>query len=392
MPRSLSACKAVAKADFIKGARLWVDGFASFTGGEMALLIELLKTVDHAYVALCLDPASAVSPRAWTMAQARETIVKPESGDATICSSGARAGLFEPTARTYRDMLERLAEAKVKVVKPLILSQVPRFRDCPALAHVEQNIFRLGASKAKAGGDIRLVAAPSLRLEIQSVARQILGLVKEKGYRYRDIAVVASDLSHYEQYVRAYFEDYGVPFFIDKRKPLNQHPVVELICAALQAVTKGSGVRRCLRLSQDRPGPDEQIPDRCPGELLSGLRRGRAGLGRVREPWRFQGKDDEEFDEDQINRIRDEAIGPLLELRQALCPDGDLQKRLTAGEFTRVLFAFLDRLHVRKTVHQWVSRCARAAAISPRRMSTGSSSTRSWTSSMPWSRSSNARR
>ena len=104
---------------------------------------------------------------------------------------------------------------------------------------MEQNIFRLGASKAKAGGDIRLVAAPSLRLEIQSVARQILGLVKEKGYRYRDIAVVASDLSRYEQYVRAYFEDYGVPFFIDKRKPLNQHPVVELVCAALQAVTKG---------------------------------------------------------------------------------------------------------------------------------------------------------
>ena len=52
-----SACKAVAKADFIKGARLWVDGFASFTGGEMALLMELLKAVDHAYVALCLDPA-----------------------------------------------------------------------------------------------------------------------------------------------------------------------------------------------------------------------------------------------------------------------------------------------------------------------------------------------
>ena len=70
------------------------------------------------------------------------------------------------------------------------------------------------------------------------MARQILGLVQEKGYRYRDIAVVASDLSHYEQYVRAYFEDYGIPFFIDKRKPLNQHPVVELICAALQAVTK----------------------------------------------------------------------------------------------------------------------------------------------------------
>ena len=329
-----SACQAVAKADFIKGARLWVDGFASFTGGEMALLIEVLKAVAQAHLALCVDPSDV-------------GIGVPDSGEAT------RAGLFEPTARTYRDLLERLAEAKVKVVKPMILGQVQRFRECPALAHVEQNIFRLGARKAKAGGAIRLVAAPSLRLEIQSVARQILGLVKEKGYRYRDIAVVASDLSHYEQYVRAYFEDYGVPFFIDKRKPLNQHPVVELICAALQAVTKGlahADVFAYLKTGLV-PMNRSQI-DALENYCLAFGVDGRDWADP--EPWRFKGKDDEDFDEDEINRDRGEAIGPLLELRQALCPDGDLQKRLTSGEFTRVIFVFLDRLHVRKTVSRWV--------------------------------------
>ena len=329
-----SACRAVAKADFTKGARLWVDGFASFTGGEMALLIEVLKAVEEAHLALCVDPGDV-------------GIGVPDSGEAT------RAGLFEPTARTYRDMLERLAEAKVKVGKPLILSRVPRFRDCPALAHVEQNIFRLGASKAKAGGNIRLVAAPSLRLEIQSVARQILGLVREKGYRYRDIAVVASDLSRYEQYVRAYFEDYGVPFFIDKRKPLNQHPVVELICAALQAVTKGLARADVFAyLKTDLVPMNRSRIDALENYCLAFGVDGRDWADPA--PWRFQGKDEAEFEEDQINRIRAEAIGPLLELRQALCPDGDLQKRLTSSEFTRVLFTFLDRLHVRKTVNRWV--------------------------------------
>jgi ATP-dependent helicase/nuclease subunit B len=225
-------------------------------------------------------------------------------------------------------MLERLAEAKVKW-SPLILSQVPRFRDCAALAQVEQNIFRLGASKAKAGGDIRLVAAPSLRLEIQSVARHILGLVKEKGYRYRDIAVVASDLSRYEQYVWAYFEDYGVPFFIDKRKPLNQHPVVELICAALQAVTKGLAYADVFAyLKTDLVPMNRSQIDALENYCLAFGVDGRDWA--EPEPWRFQGKDDQEFDEDQINRIREEAIRPLLALRRALCPDGDLQKRLTS--------------------------------------------------------------
>jgi ATP-dependent helicase/nuclease subunit B len=341
-----TACKAVTKADFTQGARLWVDGFASFTGGEMALLMELLKAVDVAYVALCLDPAEAELG----------TGAAPPIRDSqsAIRRSGTRAGLFEPTARTYRELLERLAEAKVKVLKPMILSQVPRFRDCPGLAHVEQNIFRLGAGKSKAGGSIRLVAAPSLRLEIQSVARQILGLIKEEGYRYRDIAVVASDLSCYEQYVRAYFEDYEIPFFIDKRKPLNQHPVVELICAALQAVTKGltqADVFAYLKtdLVPMKSADIDTLENYC---LAFGV-DGRDWADP--EPWRFKDKTDEQFDEDQINRIRDEAIRPLLELRRALCPDGDLRKRLTSSEFTRIIFALLDRLHVRQTVSRWTA-------------------------------------
>ncbi|MBM4024172.1 MAG: hypothetical protein FJ280_02045 [Planctomycetes bacterium] len=391
-----STCKAVAKADFIKGARLWVDGFASFTGGEMALLIEMLKAVDQAHMALCVDPG--------------ECAPGGGLGDATHQGNqDARAGLFEPTARTYREMLERLGEAKVKVVKPVTLRQTPRFRACPALAHVEQNIFRLGAGRSRAEGRIRLVAAPSLRLEIQSVARQILAFVKEKGYRYRDIAVVASDLSHYEQYVRAYFEDYGIPFFIDKRKPLSQHPVIELLCAALQAVTGGfahsdvfaylktdlvpvkssdvdmlenyclafgvdgrdwTGAMPAPGLANKGNGPEARstaAAENTASAIVSGegqsvgrahptstsgrMASGRAGV----PPWRFKDKEDEEFDENRVNRIRDEAVGPLLELRQALCPDGDLQKRLTSGEFTRVVFAFLDRLHVRRTVSRWIA-------------------------------------
>ena len=55
--QAATACRAVAEAEFLKGARLWVDGFASFTGAEIALLIELLKVVGDAQIALCLDPA-----------------------------------------------------------------------------------------------------------------------------------------------------------------------------------------------------------------------------------------------------------------------------------------------------------------------------------------------
>jgi ATP-dependent helicase/nuclease subunit B len=393
-----TACRAVAKADFVKGARLWVDGFASFTSGEMALLIELLRAVDQAYVALCVEPedvrigmggsVGAEGPDDGSLCRGRPALESragcprhdqrqaspPHRGaskadDATrregtpqeqihnpqsAIRNPERAGLFEPTARTYRDMVEILHEAKVKQLKPVILQKTPRFRDCPALAHVEQNIFRLGAGKAKAGGDIRIVSAPSLRLEIQFVARQILGLVREKGYRYCDIAVVASDLGAYEQYVRASFEDYGIPFFIDKRKPLSQHPVIELVCAALQAVTGGLAHADIFAyLKTDLvPVPSADV-DTLENYCLAFGVSGRDWAGP--EPWRFKEPSDDEFDENEINRIRAEAVRPLLELRAALCPDGNLEKKLSAGEFTRVIFSFLDKLKVRRTVNAWVT-------------------------------------
>jgi ATP-dependent helicase/nuclease subunit B len=329
-----AACKAVAGADFVKGARLWIDGFAGFTGGELAILGELLKAADHAFMAFCVDPARVGSITNHHFAPPPE-------------------GLFEPVERTYFDLLHWAAESKIHVTQPILLSQVRRFDACPPLEHVERNIFCPGAAQSKAGGRIRLISAPNLRSEIQFVARQILALVRDKGYRYREIAVVASDLNQYEPYVRAYFDSYGIPFFIDKRKPLDQHPVVELICTALEAVTGGfdhADVFAYLKsdLASIEPARIDMLENYC---LALGV-DGRDWLSS--EPWRFKAANDADFDEDAINRIRGQVIGPLLALRQALHLDGNAEKTLTAGAFTRGVFALLDSLHVRERLNKWV--------------------------------------
>ena len=345
-----AACKAVAGMAFVKGARLWIDGFASFTGAELAILGELLKAVDHAYMAFCVDPARVSSITCRDAKSCVSTAPPPE-------------GLFEPVERTYIDLLRWAAESKIHVTQPIILSKVHRFDACPPLQHVERSIFCPGAAQSKAEGRIRLVSAPNLRSEIQFVARQILTLVRDEGYRYRDIAVVASDLNQYEQYVRAYFDSYGIPFFIDKRKPLNQHPVVELICTALEAVTDGfdhADVFAYLKsdLAAIEPAQIDLLENYC---LAFGV-DGRDWLGS--EPWRFKAADDTDFDEDAINRIRDQVIGPLLTLRKALHLSGDARKTLTAGAFTRSIFDLLDSLHVRERLNEWVEQAREQGDLS----------------------------
>ena len=329
-----AAVKAVADMDFVKGARLWIDGFASFAGAELAILGELLKAVDHAYVAFCVDPARVGSITSHDFAPPPE-------------------GLFEPVERSYFDLLRWAAEAEIQLGQPIILSQVRRFDACPPLAHAEKSIFCPDAAVLKADGRIRLVSAPNLRSEIQFIAKQILTLVRDKGYRYRDIAVVASDLNRYEHYVPAYFDSYEIPFFIDKRKPLNQHPVVELICTALEAVTGGFAHSDVFAyLKSDLASTERAEIDRLENYCLAFGVDGRDWLSS--ESWKFKAADDTDFDEAAINRIRDEVIGPLLTLRKALCLNGNGQKTLTAGTFTRCIFDLLDNLHVRERLNRWV--------------------------------------
>ncbi|MBN1506818.1 MAG: exodeoxyribonuclease V subunit gamma [Sedimentisphaerales bacterium] len=339
-----AARKAVADMDFVKGARLWIDGFASFTGAELAILSELLRAVDHAYVAFCVDPGRV--------------------GSATShCSAPAPEGLFEPVERTCFDLLRRAGESKLHVVPPIILSRVRRFDPCPPLKHVEQNLFCPGAGVSKAEGRIRIISAPNIRAEIQFVARQILTLVRDKGYRYRDIAVVASDLDRYEHYVRAYFDGYEIPFFIDKRRPLDQHPVVALICTALEAVTGGFDHADVFAyLKSDLAAIDPAKIDLLENYCLAFGVDGRDWLSD--EPWRFKAGDDIDFDEDAINRIREQAAGPLLALREALHLNGDVQKTLTAGAFTRCIFDLLDGLHVRGRLNAWVEQAREQGDLS----------------------------
>jgi len=327
-------CRAVPAATLTKGAKLWVDGFAGFTEAELAILTELLKVVADAHIALCLDASE----------------IDLENPSAQNIDP---AGLFNPTQRTYAELIERVKKCRIQLTKPIILEWVLRFSSCPGLAHIERNIFELKPPRLVSADNIRIVSAPNARAEVRFVAGQILELVREKDYRYRDIAVIASDIDSYQHYIRAYFDDYGIPFFIDKRKPLNRHPVVQLICSALQAVTGGfshGDIFAYLKtdLVPIRRYDIDLLENYCLAFGITG------SDWQSDKQWNFADRDNEDFDEPRINQIRLKAVGPLIQLRDSLCPAGNQAQMLSATQFTQTIFNFLDALEVRGTIGSWI--------------------------------------
>jgi ATP-dependent helicase/nuclease subunit B len=329
-----SACKAIAGADLVKGAKLWVDGFAGFTTAELALLTELLKVVEDAQIALCLDPAAI-------------DIANPDK------SKIDPTDLFGHTAETYAELVERIKKCKLKLSPPLILNEPVRFADCQPLAHIEQNIFNQDSAPVSASRNIRVVSAQNTRAEVQFVARQITSLVKCNGLRYRDIAVIASDLDSYENYIKTCFEDYSIPAFIDKRRPLNQHPVIELICSAMNAVTNDFPAGEIFAyLKTDLPAIKRDeinlLENYC---LAFGIT---ANDWKSDKLWKYAADRAKQFDEEQVNEIRKNAIVPLCELKKQLDNAAGDKGTIGPEQFTKIIFYFLEAVEIRKQLSAWV--------------------------------------
>lgn len=333
-----SVRKAIGEAELVKGARLWVDGFAGFTGSELEILAELLKVCSETEIALCLDPTKKME-------------------------AGKIGGGFEPTEQTYIELLEIIKKCKVKLREPLILKKAVRFENAPALRHLEENFFELSSQQKKSGGAVRIIAAANARNEIEYIAKEIGKLIREKNYRYRDIAIIASNLDSYEHYIRGYLSDRRIPYFIDKRQSLDEHVVVKLVNSAVAAVTEGFDSSDIFSyLKTGLTGIDEYEIDALENYCIASGISGKDWTSEHK--WQFAGPDDNEFDEEQVNKTRTKVAEPLVKLRRALGYEDGGWGVIRPGDFTKAVFGLLEELKVYQQLNRWVEKAVAEGRVS----------------------------
>ncbi|MDD5134166.1 MAG: exodeoxyribonuclease V subunit gamma [Phycisphaerae bacterium] len=323
----------VGQADFLKGCKLWVDGFAGFTTSELNLLCEVLKVSSSAKIALCLDAAE---------------INRPDSlSDVT--------SIFYPTLQTYR----QLKASGLKEEKPIVLAEPRRFEKSKAIGRIEKNIFSFeDLPTVSAGGNIKITPCAKIRTEVDYVARQICSLIREQNFSWRDIAVIASDIDAYRHYIQAIFTDFKIPFFVDRRRDLQQYPAVELITSALKIAGDRFTTADVINyLKSDLVAVSRGEVDRLENYCLAFNIETDDWLRDL--PWVFAPADDEDFNNKQIESIRQKATKQLLHLRQSLQSGGAMK----AEEFCSELFGFLDRLGVREHLQSWTEAAFQQARL-----------------------------
>ncbi len=82
-----------------------------------------------------------------------------------------------------------------------------------------------------------LYKATSPKDEVVFTAKEILRLVMDEGYRYKDIAVITSDLEGYYSLIKDTFENANISAFIDYKNQIINNPLVRFTMAALELVS-----------------------------------------------------------------------------------------------------------------------------------------------------------
>lgn len=313
----------------LRGARVWVDGFAGFTAQELRVLQSLVPVAAEVQVALLLDPDAGRQ---------------------------AQSDGFQPTLQTRQQLLD----LGLPVAEPIVLHATPRFRS-PALAHLERELFHFPGRRSPAGADgLQLVVAPTRRAEVDAVGAEIVRLVRDEGHRYRDVAVVVRDLDVYLDLLTSTFRALAIPFFVDQRRPVAHHPLVELLRSALEAVAGRWPADAVLRyLKTDLVPVDRDDVDRLETHVVEFGIRG--SVWTDRRPWSHRRRFTLEEDEEpapadaarlvEIDRIRVVAVAQLAAFDARLAGLG--RGALPVPELSAAVYALLVDLGVPERILAW---------------------------------------
>ena len=218
------ACRLVEDHPFFAGYGVFVDSFMTFMASEFRMLELAIGGAPHCTCAFCCDG-----------------MADQEGGN----------GVFSTAKKAIARLIRAARQSGVGVAVPEVLEGSHRFQN-EELSCLERSFLRPRVIPCPGTSQwVQVAAAPSPWEEIQWVAANIAGLVREEGYRYSDVAVICRSLERYRTPVERIFTRYDIPCFFDRRVELESKPLTALLLSALEAVRGNYSTEAILRFAKN---------------------------------------------------------------------------------------------------------------------------------------------
>ena len=171
----------VDKVPDFKENLIYIDEFAGFTSQEYHIIEKLIQIAKQVTITICTDGLHEIK--------------NPDTD------------IFYSNEVTVTKLLEVAQNCDVKI-EEIKLEETYRFKNSE-LKHLEKNLYENKPQKYNSQiKNIQLFLAKNQYSEIEEVARNVLKLVRDEGYRYRDISIITKNIATYSSLARAIFDKY----------------------------------------------------------------------------------------------------------------------------------------------------------------------------------------
>ena len=304
----------VPKSDRIKNSHIYLDGFTGFTPVQYRLLEEFLRYA----------------------ADVNVTITIPKE---RICENCPEYDLFYLSNQTYIKLLEIAANAGTEVLPVINVEDADTeiLRSCMIFPSTDQ------------------------KEEVLFTAKEILRLVRDEAYRYREIAVITSDMEAYHEKIESLFAEAEIPCFIDHKSGITDNPLSRYLLSALGLMEQRFSYESIFTYLKTGL-TDLSMDDICIMENyclefgIKGIRPWYEDMEHNKKLYGVEPGEEElaadpfagqEWNLDEINRIRQAVLDDVRTFYRDIS-----HKEMTAGDYVDALIRQLKRNHIREKIDQ----------------------------------------
>lgn len=253
--------------------------------------------------------------------------------------------LFYFNKQTADKLLYLARNKEIPCEKTIFLDKIYRFKN-EELAHLEENIQKVPYNVyEKEVENISLCLAKNPYSEVEQVAKEIVKLVKKENYRYRDIVVMTNEIENYASLCKAIFASYKIPVFIDEKKELSQNEFAKFILALLELYSSNWSYEAVIQYAKSDfvCKRQEEIY-----EFENYTRKwGIKGAKWYQGEWNFNTQTEDEKEKAiRMQKIREEIIFPLVELKQSLMGTKKV------GQINEELYKFFVKNNIIEKIEQ----------------------------------------
>lgn len=199
--------KQLEESTMFDSSYIYIDEFFGFTGQEYEIIRKLLKKAKQVTVTLCTD-----------------SILNMENKETDI---------FYSNKKTAKKLIEIANSEGIKIDEEVKLDNSYRFKN-EELKFLENNLSKLIYKQYNQEvKNINLFLSENPYNQMKQIAQEIIKLVRDENYEYRDISIITTDVENISNITKTIFEKYQIPVFIDKKDDLSGNILIKYILALL---------------------------------------------------------------------------------------------------------------------------------------------------------------